>query len=90
MNPVFTLIDLSNVGITRTEERIQDIDQFNVHTQAVLNPEPETPVVPGTPVTKKPIEPENLTEPEQVIIETMAKTTQNTANGKGDNILTSQ
>ena len=68
-------IDLSNFGITPTDERAQDVDQFNQHAQAVLNPEPESPVVP-----------ENPTEPEQVITDTMATTAteQNTANGKGE------
>ena len=71
MNPAFSPIDLSNLGITPTDERTQDVDQFNQHVQEVFNPEPESPIVPETPEIEEPIEPENPTEPEQVFTNTI-------------------
>ena len=78
------MIDLSDLGITLTDEKTQDIDQFNKQACLILkNPEPESPVVFGTPAIKEPLEPKNLTEPEQIITDAMS-TEQNTANGKGE------
>ena len=86
MNPAFSPIDLSNLGISPNSERAQDVNQFNQHIQEVFNPELESPEVPETPVIEEPIEPENPTEPEQVNTNTMATTAteQNTSNGKGE------
>ena len=86
MNPAFSPIDLSNLGISLNNKRAQDVDQFNQHVQEVFNPEPESPIVPGTPEIEESTEPENPTEPEQVITDTMATaaTEQNTTNRKGE------
>ena len=82
-NPAFSPIDLSNLKISPNSERAQEVDQFNQHVQEVFNPEPESPEVPGTPETEESIEPENLTEPEQVITDIMATITEKN-NGKGE------
>ena len=83
-NPVFSPIDLSNLGISPNSDRAQDIDQFNQHIQEVFNPEPETPEVPGTPETEESIKPENPIEPEQIIPSTMSTTTTEQNSSKGE------
>ena len=53
-HPLFTPLDLSNLGIPPSSENAQAVDQFNQHVQGVFPP----------------VEPENPTEPEQAVMAT--------------------
>jgi hypothetical protein len=69
-------IDLSALGITPTNERTQIVDRFN--ERVFEDPEPKSPELPGTPIETDPVEPQNLTLPEQEMADPAP------TNGKGE------
>jgi len=72
---IFDPIDLSSLGIPTTDEANRVTDEFNTLAANVFNPETPT----------QPIEPENPTLPEQVMVEPQTDATvAHTQNGKGE------
>ena len=53
-HPLFTPLDLSNLGISPNSENAQEVDQFNQRVQGIFEP----------------TEPKNPTEPEQAVMAT--------------------